>query len=551
MANQLDVVVPDLGEFSDVPVIELLVAPGATVSLEDPLITLESDKATMDIPAPMAGVVADILVNVGDVVNPGDVVMRLTIEEPSVNKQPTTNSPPPTAPAAPDSSEGEEFDVIVPDLGEFADIPVIEILVSAGDKVNQEDSLVTVESDKATMDIPAPTAGEVRAVTVQVGDTVSTGDVIARMVATTADTQSGVATVQPNAPEPMAPTNPEPHDDGAPADPAASAPDPRAPSTHARRASPTASIPSSPDRRGAGFHATPAIRRFARTLGVDLGEVTGTGRKGRILADDVTAFVKGRMSGTGTSAPSSGAGIPPIPDIDFSRFGPTEVRPLSRIKRLTGVNLHRAWLNVPLVTHHDEADATELEAFRKSLKSDPAVGEARVTLLAFIFKALANALKEFPTFNSSLTPDGESLVLKQYCHLGMAVDTPNGLVVPVLRDVDRKGVVDLALEMSEVSARARDGKLKLTDLEGASMSVSSLGGIGGTSFTPLVNAPEVAILGVSRTKMAPVWDGAAFVPRLMLPLSLSYDHRVIDGAEGARFTAYLCQLLNDVRRLLL
>ncbi|MEM7251853.1 MAG: dihydrolipoyllysine-residue acetyltransferase [Pseudomonadota bacterium] len=581
MATEVDVVVPDLGEFSDIPVIEVLVAPGDKVGLEDPLITLESDKATMDIPAPQAGTVGDILVSLGDTVSEGDIVVRLLVDEsasasaaPSEGDAPVPEtaptppatvdtvdaapppSPPPMEPAAPSM-----HDVDVPDLGEFSDIPVIEILVSVGDVVAFEDPLLTLESDKATMEIPAPVAGAVSEMLVQVGDTVSTGDIVARIASTEMADGPGVV-------EETIATDPEPAparatsatrgsapDDDVPTPPVddapnASAPDPRAPSSYQKRPSPTASLPSSPSRRGARFHATPAIRRFARNLGVDLTEVTGTGRKGRILEEDVTQFVKQRMTANQADG-SAGAGIPPIPEIDFTRFGEVETRPLSRIKRIGGTNLHRSWLNIPLVTHHDEADVTELEAFRQALKKDRSMQGVRVTLLAFIFRALTATLKTFPTFNASLSPDGESLIIKHYFHIGMAVDTPNGLVVPVLRDVDQKGIAELANEMSEVSARARDGKLKLTDLEGASMTISSLGGIGGTGFTPLVNAPEVAILGVARTKMTPQWDGNAFQPRLMLPLSLSYDHRVIDGAEGARFVAHLGALLTDVRRLLL
>ena len=473
-----------------------------------------------------------------------------------------------------------QFDVIVPELGEFSDVPVIELLVSPGTVVGAEDPLVTLESDKAIMEVPAPCAGVVKDIQVAVGDTVNSGDVIVILMVNEegSDSTQGVkddlsnlspppeqatgkesdrgstSGVSPVSHTTSTPINPE-----TPADksetPRTSAPDPRAPEAYRgnadqKRPSPTSSLPNAPELQQRHLHATPAVRRFARTLGVDLSKVIGTGRKGRLLKENVTAFVKEQLTSQSPQRQPTSA-IPPIPEIDFSQFGEIETKPLSRIKRIAGTNLHRSWLNIPLVTHHDEADVTELEAFRRSLKDDAAAQGARITLLAFIFKALATTLRAFPTFNASLTPDGQSLILKKYCHLGMAVDTPNGLIVPVLKNVDQKGAIDLALEMADISIRARDRKLKPSDLEGASMSVSSLGGIGGTSFTPLVNAPEVAILGVSRTKMAPLWNGESFVPRLMLPLSLSYDHRVIDGAEGARFTAHLRTLLEEVRRLLL
>ncbi len=461
-----------------------------------------------------------------------------------------------------------DVDVRVPDIGEFTDIPVIEVLVQVGDTVALEDPLLTLESDKATMDVPSPCAGTVAELHVAVGDNVSEGSLLVTVTAVvkaSAEEAESLDAGEHHQPEPAAPA-PEPQPEPSPmadidavdlaAAPGslsqASAPDPRAPS-HYAPSDVAEPIPSLPGRRRGRFHATPSVRRFARELGVDLEQVTGTGRKGRILRDDITQHVKSALGGSSASAGSTprGEGIPSIPTVDFSRFGETETQPLSRIKRISGQHLHRAWLNVPLVTHMDEADVTELEAFRQTLRAENEAHGIRITVLAFVMKAMVSALRAFPTFNASLSPDGESLILKKYFHIGMAVDTPNGLVVPVVRDVDQLGVLELAEQMQGLSTKAREGKLKLDDLSGGCISVSSLGGIGGSSFTPLVNAPEVAILGVARATHQPVWDGNAFTPRLMLPLCLSYDHRVIDGAEGARFATYLASLLGDVRRLLL
>lgn len=436
-------------------------------------------------------------------------------------------------------------EIVVPDIGDFQDIPVIEIAVSPGDQVMAEDPLVTLESDKATMDVPSPAAGVVKEMKVKLGDTVSEGTLILTLEV------NDVASEPAPEEAPKAKTEAPPP---APASQPESPPPAAAPAPPAARPSPTASMPSAAAAPHAPSHATPSVRHFARELGVDLSRVRGTGRKGRVLRDDVTGFVKGALGGAG--APQStdgvpGAGIPPIPVVDFSKFGQVEIQPLSRIKKISGQHLRRAWLNVPHVTHHDEADVTEMEAFRRSLKEEAARQGVRVTALSFIMKGVCAALREFPTFNASLAADGESLVLKKYFHIGVAVDTPNGLVVPVIRDVDAKGILDLGAELAELSARAREGKLKPDEMQGGCMSISSLGGIGGTAFTPIVNAPEVAILGVTRARMTPVWDGEAFSPRLMLPLDLSYDHRVIDGAEAARFMAFLAGVLGDVRRLLL
>ena len=435
-------------------------------------------------------------------------------------------------------------EVLVPDIGDFEGVPVIEIAVSPGDSVATEDPLVTLESDKATMDVPSPANGVVKEMKVHLGDMVSQGTLILTLEVNDAGP----------APEPVAEKEQAIAPSPAPAPPstqpiaetAAAAPRPAA------RPSPTASLPSTASTAHTPSHATPSVRHFARELGVEIGRVRGTGRKGRVLRDDVTRFVKSELAGGGGSAGGEpGSGIPPVPTVDFARFGEIETQALSRIKKISGQHLRRAWLNVPHVTHHDEADVTEMEAFRKSLKEQAAREGVRVTALSFIMKAASAALREFPTFNASLAADGESLVLKKYFHIGVAVDTPNGLVVPVIRDVDSKGILELSSELGELSTRAREGKLKPDEMQGGCMSISSLGGIGGTAFTPIVNVPEVAILGVTRARMTPVWNGQSFDPRLMLPLDLSYDHRVIDGAEAARFMVFLAIALGDVRRLLL
>ncbi len=427
------------------------------------------------------------------------------------------------------------IEIKIPDIGDFADVEVIELLVSAGDSVAAEDPLLTLESDKATMEVPSPVAGNISEFRIAVGDRVSEGTVVALIEASPESsdapaTESADQAASAGEPAPIAEEEPTP----------APGPVPHSPPT---------TLPPPVQKAGSAIpHASPGIRRFARELGADLTQIGGSGPKGRILKEDVKAWIKRQLEGAGSNA-SQGSGIPEIPAVDFAKFGEVETVSLSRIKKISGQHLQRAWLNIPHVTHHEDADITELEEFRKSLKEEAAREGIRVTLLGFVLKILVSALKKFPTFNASIHANGENLVLKKYFHIGVAVDTPNGLVVPVLRDVDRKSIFDLARELGEVSEKARNGKLSPTDMQGGCMSVSSLGGIGGTSFTPIVNAPEVAILGLCRARMAPVWNGGEFEPRLMLPLSLSYDHRVIDGAEAARFCAYLSRALADMRRI--
>jgi pyruvate dehydrogenase E2 component (dihydrolipoamide acetyltransferase) len=441
--------------------------------------------------------------------------------------------------------------ITIPDIGDFESVDVIEVLIVSGESVQAEDPLITLESDKATMDVPSPAAGRITEVTVTVGDKVSQGSLVALLDPAEMDV-ADIATVEiiPQAQPAQTVATPA----------IETAPQPALPPVQPETATqsplqplaPPSTLPPPLEGGSKLPHASPAVRRFARELGVDLSQINGAGARGRILQEDIRQFVKAALIRPASdSRPIEGAGIPPMPEVDFSHWGPIDTKPISRIQRLSGRYLHRAWLNIPHVTHHDDADITELESFRQSLKQDKAHSGTRITILSFLMKTVVSALKAFPTFNASLSPDGESLTLKQYFHIGVAVDTDNGLVVPVIRDVDSKGVVQLAKELAEISARARDGKLKLGEMQGGCMSISSLGGIGGTAFTPIVNAPEVAILGVTRSRMTPVWNGTEFQPRLMLPLDLSYDHRVIDGAQAARFMAFLSAALEDARRLLL
>ncbi len=555
--------VPDIGDFKDVDVIEVLVTAGDRVSAEDPLITLESDKATMDVPSPHAGVVKDLKIKVGDKVSKGSPILTIELADdgeptPSTAASvPAAATVPPSPPAgdtartaAPQAAsmptpakkeeEAELVEVRVPDIGEFKDVDVIAVLVAPGDQINVEDPLITLESDKATMDVPSPCVGVVSELKTKVGDKVSAGSAVLTL-------RRGAESIAP-APSPEGVQEPDRRP--APA-PAAGPPSTRPEAALQPRPSPTEAVAAGIDETAfRKAHASPTVRRFARELGIDLSRVTGSGPKGRILKEDVRAYVKGIMQRP-AMAPGAGFVLPEMPEIDFSKFGEIETQPLSRIKKISGPSLHRSWLHVPHVTQHEEADITDLEGFRQELKDEANRRGVRLTLLAFLLKAAVVALKEHPYVNASLDASGESLILKRYYHIGVAVDTPEGLVVPVIRDVDKKGVFDLAAALAEISAKARDKKLTPADIQGASFTISSLGGIGGTSFTPIVNAPEVAILGVSRARMQPVYRDDSFVPRLMLPLSFSYDHRVIDGAQAARFTSYLAQVLADVRRLLL
>ncbi|SAK65857.1 dihydrolipoamide acetyltransferase [Caballeronia fortuita] len=551
MSQAIEVKVPDIGDFKDIPVIEVLVKVGDTVEPEQSLVTLESDKATMDVPSSSAGVVKEVKVKVGDNVSEGTLIVVLegggAAAAPAPAAAPAQAAAPAPASAAapaPAASGGGSTEVKVPDIGDFKDIPVIEIAVKVGDKVEKEQSLVTLESDKATMDVPSPASGTVKELKVKIGDTVSEGTLILVL-------EGGAAAPAPSAAPAPAPA---PAKAEVPSDaPAKPAPAPKeAPSALAQ-----APVMPAGDGTRTSSHASPSVRKFARELGVDVSRVKGTGPKNRVTQQDITAFVKGVMSGQGAApaaaAPAGGGGgelgLLPWPKIDFTKFGPVDPKPLSRIKKISGANLHRNWVMIPHVTNNDEADITELEELRVKLNKEHEKAGVKFTMLAFVIKAVVSALKKFPDFNASL--DGDTLVFKQYYNIGFAADTPNGLVVPVIRDADKKGLVDIAKEMAELSKLARDGKLKPDQMQGGCFSISSLGGIGGTHFTPIINAPEVAILGLSRGYQKPVWDGKQFVPRLTLPMSLSYDHRVIDGAAAARFNAYLSAILGDFRRVIL
>ena len=548
MSQAIEVKVPDIGDYKDIPVIEVLVKVGDTVEKEQSLVTLESDKATMDVPSTEAGVVKEVKVKVGDNVSEGSLIVVL---EGGAQAAPAAEAPkaaaakPAETAAAPAASGGGTIEVKVPDIGDFKDIPVIEISVKVGDTVEKEQSLVTLESDKATMDVPSPEAGTVKEIRVKISDNVSEGSLIVVL--------EGGASAAPAAAPAAAPKQEAPKAEA----PAQAAPAPAAAPAAAKEApSALAQAPAIPAGIGTrvSSHASPSVRKFARELGVDVASVPGTGPKNRITQDDVTAYVKGVMTGqakapVAAAAPAGGGelNLLPWPKVDFAKFGPIEPKPLSRIKKISGANLHRNWVMIPHVTNNDEADITDLEALRVQLNKENEKAGVKFTMLAFVIKAVVAALKKFPTFNASI--DGDNLVFKQYYNIGFAADTPNGLMVPVIRDADKKGLVDVAKEMADLSKAARDGKLKPDQMQGGCFSISSLGGIGGTHFTPIINAPEVAILGLSRGAMKPVWDGKAFVPRLILPLSLSYDHRVIDGAEAARFNAYLSAVLADFRRV--
>jgi pyruvate dehydrogenase E2 component (dihydrolipoamide acetyltransferase) len=536
VAKTIDITVPDLGDFDNVEIIEVLVSAGDTVEREDGLVTIETDKASMDIPAPQNGMIEELTVGVGDTVSTGDVIGRLTMEvsdtvviAPAIASIPTGDTT--ILAGGPPKSRGKQT-LVVPDLGDFDEVDVIEVHIAAGDSIGVEDPLITLETDKAAMDVPAVVAGTVEEVLVKVGDKVSEGTAVAIIDALASDERAAPQARDKVDVAPASKPLPEP----------ASRPPPKATAAApARRAS--------VDEAGfAKAHASPSVRKLARELGVDLSQVTGRGLKQRILHNDVKAFVKAIL--TGQVAAAAAPALPQVPVVDFAKFGETDLQPLTRIQKISGPRLQASWINLPHVTQHDLADITELEQQRQELKGSAKERGISLTPLAFIMKACVAALREFPAVNASLSEDGDNLVFKKYIHLGFAADTDKGLVVPVIRDADQKDVFEIAAELGELSALARAGRLKADQLQGASFTISSLGGIGGTAFTPIVNAPEVAILGVSRSTTQPVWNGSEFQPRLMLPLSFSYDHRVIDGAQAVRFTTFLGQRLGDVDSLL-
>ncbi|MBO1256445.1 dihydrolipoyllysine-residue acetyltransferase [Alteromonas sp. 5E99-2] len=543
-ASTVEVTVPDIGDSAEVDVIELLVAVGDTVEAEDGLITLETDKATMDVPAPQGGKVVSLAVKEGDKVSEGSLVLTLEVagsaesapvaaeaSAPAAAPAPAPAEAPVAAAPAPAPAVEEEIDVTVPDIGGDENVDVIEILVAEGDTIGAEDGLITLETDKATMDVPSPKKGVVTKMLIKQGDKVSQGDVVCKLkVMGSAPTAAPAAAAAPVAAAPSAP-----------AAPAAAKPAP---------------VTSAPTKQSGKAHASPSVRRIAREFGVDLGLVSATGPKGRVLKEDIQNFVKQELAKPKSSAPAGGgSGLQVLaqPKVDFSKFGEVEEIPLTRIQKLSGPNLHRNWVTIPHVTQFEEADITDLESFRKDQNAIAAKRKTglKITPLVFMMKAVADALKTYPVFNSSLSESGESLIQKKYIHIGIAVETPGGLVVPVVRDVDKKGIKELSQELTDISVKARDGKLKAGDMQGSCFTISSLGGIGGTAFTPIVNAPDVAILGVSKSEMKPKWNGKEFEPRLMLPLSLSYDHRVIDGALAARFAVHLSTVLGDLRHIIM
>jgi pyruvate dehydrogenase E2 component (dihydrolipoamide acetyltransferase) len=547
MSEIKDVLVPDVGG-EEVEVIEVCVAVGDQVEAEAALLTVESDKASMDIPAPFEGKIAEILVSVGDKVGQDSLIVKIETNDSADHSEPvtadseqaeTTETPQPQVSDAEKSASSELTTVAVPDIGDETDVEIIDVLVSVGEEIEKESGLITLETDKATMDVPAPEAGRVKEVLVKTGDKVSQGSLILSLEVTgettpVSDTKSEAPAEKPT----VAPV----------ATPVADKPPP------------VPHHPSAGEQSKQGkAHASPAVRRLAREFGVDLSLVNGSGRKERILKEDVQSYVKYELSRpklTPGSSVGSGAGglqVLPPPKVDFSKFGEIEEVPLTRIQKISGPNLHRNWVTIPHVTQFDESDITDLESFRKqqNVIAEKRKLGVKITPLVFMMKALADALKHYPVFNSSLSESGESLIHKKYYHIGIAVDTPGGLVVPVVRNVDEKGIFELSEELTELSVKAREGKLKAADMQGSCMTISSLGGIGGTAFTPIVNAPDVAILGVSRSEMKPKWNGKEFEPRLMLPLSLSYDHRVIDGAVAAHFIVHLSGVLADIRQILL
>jgi len=531
MGAATEVRVPDIGDFKDVPVIEVLVKAGDAVKAEDVLVTLESDKATMDVPAPAGGTVKEVVVKVGDKVSEGSVIVRLDGGGAGAAAAAAAAKTAVSAPPSPTSSAGGVAEVRVPDIGDFKDVPVIEVHVKAGAVVKAEDALVTLESDKATMDVPAPFGGRVEEVKLKVGDKVSEGTVVLTLSTAAAAAASAMVVPAP-----------------------AAAPEAAAAASAAATAAAAVAVAGVDEAGFALAYASPAVRKLARELGVDLGKVKGSGAKGRVLKEDVEAAAKGAgvVAKAAAAAPAGaavgGVELLPWPKVDFAKFGPIEAKPLARIKKISGANLHRNWVMIPHVTNHDDADITDLEAFRVQLNRENEKSGVRVSMLAFMIKAACATLAKFPEFNASL--EGDNLIVKKYYHIGFAADTPQGLVVPVIRDADHKGVIDIAKEMGELAKLARDGKLKPDQMQGGSFTISSLGGIGGVYFTPIINAPEVAIMGVCRSFWKQVSaDGKSSSWRYVLPLSLSWDHRVIDGASAARFNTHFGALLADMRRM--
>ncbi len=563
----IEIKVPDIGDFDEVAVIELLVKPGDSVKAEQSLLTVESDKASMEIPSSHAGVVKELKVALGDKVSEGSVVLLLEVAGEAAG----TSTAPAAASAAPVQEEKQALaqaepaqvaivsvapsgpiEVRVPDIGDFKDVAVIEVMVKVGDTIKLEQSLITVESDKASMEIPSSAAGVVKELKVKLGDTVNIGDLLVIL-------EGSAATLA--APSPA---SPQTHVSEQKSPLAQAAPAQAAPVSVATQVAAVAPAHNPTAAAALGLpHASPSVRKFARELGVPLTEVKGSGLKGRITDHDVQSFTRSVMSGAVQTVAiavqqaakpvaandGGGLGLIPWPKVDFAKFGPIERKEMSRIKKISGANLLRNAVLIPAVTNHDDCDITDLEAFRVSTNKENEKSGVKVTMLAFLIKACVAALKKFPEFNSSL--DGDALIYKQFYHIGFAADTPNGLMVPVIKDADKKGIMQISVEMGELAKKARDGKLSPAEMSGASFTISSLGGIGGRYFTPIINAPEVAIMGVCKSTIQPVWDGKAFQPRLMLPLSLTWDHRVIDGAAAARFNVYLGQILGDFRRVLL
>lgn len=536
-ASVQEIRVPDLGDDSDVEVIEILVAEGDEISAEDGLITLESDKAAMDIPSPAAGKVLSIKLKVGDKVNEGALVLELEttaavaqapVSPPAEEPQPESKAVETPSSAPESSGEPELVEIKVPDLGEDSDVEIIEILVAVGDEVKKEDGLITLETDKAAMDVPSPFEGVVKAIKVKLGDKVSQGSVILDLE--TVASESAPAEKAAPTPQQTTPVKEQPHAISTPA-----------------QQNPVAAVSN----RGGEIYAGPAVRKLARELGVDLTNVAGSGSKGRIVKEDVEAYVKGVMQGGAAKTSTSGSGLPGIEDIDFSKFGEIEEVDRSKLHQVVARNMSRNWLNVPHVTQFDEADVTELEDFRQAQKTLAEKKGIKLTPLPFIVKACAHALNEYPQFNVSLHSSGTKLIQKKYIHIGIAVATPAGLMVPVIKNVDRKSIWEIAAEIAELGEKAKDRKLSKEDMQGACFTVSSLGNLGGTGFTPIVNAPEVAILGVSKTSVKPVYIDGEFVPRKMLPFALSYDHRAVNGVDGGMFCTSLGSLLNDIRLLAL